>query len=266
MGRFWSAAAPEIVAGRSRVLLGALSSERASMVAEMAECIGATAKMEGELGGVLRKMRGAMQEHHAALGARMEAMETAKMDREAALDSAVGEVDAALRGHDRLEQRLKVKLDGAVSRACARVDDAQTLVHRAGAAAHEAVDRCAALESDLAETRLDALRVRCVTLGHEKANLGEHMELLEEHLERLKADLDQKQAEVAEVEHQWSQTKARLPALKHKHKDAEKLRAALADLAKKLKAHAKAQAKGAGLPRALLQHLDPMERQALEDL
>lgn len=68
------------------------------------------------------------------------------------------------------------------------------------------------------------------------------------------------------MEHQWSQTKARLPALKQRHKDAEKLRGALADLAKKLKAHAKAQAKGAGLPRSLLQHLDPMERQALEDL
>lgn len=55
------------------------------------------------------------------------------------------------------------------------------------------------------------LRVRCVTLGHEKANLSEHMELLEEHLERLKADLDHKHAEVNEVEHQWSQTKAKLP-------------------------------------------------------
>ena len=118
----------------------------------------------------------------------------------------------------------------------------------------------------LADARLDTLRVRCVTLGHEKANLSEHMELLEEHLERLKADLDHKHAEVNEVEHQWSQTKAKLPSLKSKFAESDKRRGLLTDLARRLKAHIKDTNKGQALPRLLLQHLDPMERQALEDL
>ena len=91
------------------------------------------------------------------------------------------------------------------------------------------------------------------------------MELLEEHLERLKADLDAKHAEVAEVEHQWSQTKNKLPNLKGKHAQAEQKRGVLADLAKRLKAKCKDHARGS-LPRQLLQLLDPMERQALDDL
>ena len=37
-------------------------------------------------------------------------------------------------------------------------------------------------------------------------------------------------------------------------------------LARRLKAHIKDTNKGQALPRLLLQHLDPMERQALEDL
>ena len=106
-----------------------------------------------------------------------------------------------------------------------------------------------------------------MTLGHEKANLSEHMELLEEHLERLKADLDHKHAEVNEVEHQWSQTKAKLPSLKSKYADSDRKRALLTDLARRLKAYIRDAGKGGGgLPRLLLQHLDPMERQALEDL
>jgi len=113
---------------------------------------------------------------------------------------------------------------------------------------------------------LPSARVEDVPPGHEKANLSEHMELLEEHLERLKADLDHKHAEVNEVEHQWSQTKAKLPSLKAKFADADRRRALLADLARRLKAHIRDTTKGGGLPRQLLAHLDPMERQALDDL
>ena len=70
----------------------------------------------------------------------------------------------------------------------------------------------------------------------------------------------------AQVEHQWSQTKAKLPSLKAKFGEADRRRATLADLARRLKAHIRDATRGGQLPRLLLNHLDPMERQALEDL
>ena len=139
-----------------------------------------------------------------------------------------------------------------MARAAARADDVSRLQSRCVAEASEAVDACAGAQLKLADARLDTLRVRCVTLGHEKANLSEHMELLEEHLERLKADLDHKHAEVNEVEHQWSQTKAKLPSLKAKFGEADRRRATLADLARRLKAHIRDATRGGQLPRLLL--------------
>jgi len=215
-----------------------------------------------ELGG---QTQAAMQQHNASLMSRMAETETSKMEKEAEVSRLEMEIESALRNVERVDARLRVKLEGAVSRASARLDDAKMLRQRSDQAAAALATEATRARDQLLDARLDALRVRCVTLGHEKANLAEHMELLEEHLERLKADLDHKHAEVAEVEHQWTATKAKLPALKSKHTDVERRRTQLADLARKLKHACKQHGKGA-LPRQLLQHLDPMERQALDDL
>lgn len=54
--------------------------------------------------------------------------------------------------------------------------------------------------------------------------------------------------------------------LKAKFADSDKKRACLTDLARRLKAHIRDTTKGGQLPRLLLNHLDPMERQALDEL
>jgi len=212
------------------------------------------------------KAKHAAKERNEALARAMADTETAKMEKEAELVDLEDQVEAAVRAADRVDGRLRHKLDASRARSAARLADATLLSRKQQEASQTLIDEAAASLEAVRDAKLDALRVRCVTLGHEKANLAEHMELLEEHLERLKADLDQKHSEVAEVEHQWAQTKAKLPNLKAKHADAERRRGQVADLARRLKLKCKDLGSKGSLPRQLLQHLDPMERQALDDL
>lgn len=251
---------------RCRRALATLDRERSEILSEMKKKRESAADLGAELAELQSASNAAMKRHNESLMTTMADTETGKMEKEAELASIDMEIDSALRNAERVDARLRVKLEGAVSRASSRLDDAKMLRQRNNDAALALASDALKARNQLADARLDALRVRCVTLGHEKANLGEHMELLEEHLERLKADLEQKHAEVAEVEHQWSQTKAKLPSLKSKHAETERRRALLADLARKLKQACKQAGKGSTLPRQLLQHLDPMERQALDDL
>ena len=261
-----AAALPLAVARRSAACLDALEAERTALLESIARNAKTVGDCEAMLDDAMARSAAGIREYHEGLASTMAALETEKMERESELADASMEIDAVTRAADRVDGRLRLKLEGAVARSSARLDDARQLVGRYAAEARDAVGRSAGVRARLGDARLDTLRVRCVTLGHEKANLSEHMELLEEHLERLKADLDHKHAEVNEVEHQWSQTKAKLPSLKAKFVDSDKKRGLLTDLARRLKAHIKDSAKGGALPRLLLQHLDPMERQALEDL
>lgn len=265
VGEFLCHRVVDAASQRCRLALAALERERAELIAAMRKKRESIMQLEEEHKELAGQTHAAMTSHNSQLMQRMADIETSKMEKEAELASIDMEIESALRNAERVDARLRVKLEGAVSRASARMDDAKMIRQRVDDAALAVAKEAVNTREQLFDARLDALRVRCVTLGHEKANLAEHMELLEEHLERLKADLDQKHAEVAEVEHQWSQTKAKLPTLKAKHTDAEKRRAQLADLARKLKQACKQQGKGS-LPRSLLQHLDPMERQALDDL
>ena len=258
---------PTCVISRCRAASGSLVTERKSQVDDMLKKRKTIKQVQVDLEGSRAKARDAMKLSHDALAKTMAETETAKMEKQAELATLEDEIEGAMRAADRVDTRLRTKLDNAVTRSAARLSDARLLTRRQEETASLVVSEARDARAKLDDAKLDALRVRCVTLGHEKANLAEHMELLEEHLERLKADLDQKHSEVAEVEHQWAQTKAKLPNLKAKHSDAERRRELLADLAKRLKLKCKDLGGRSGaLPRQLLQHLDPMERQALDDL
>lgn len=266
LGRAVSTSAPAAVAGRGRACLDALAVERTKLLDDGAKHRAAAARDAERLADATAAATRDADGAREAVALRMNSIESKKVAAESLLHELDQKVESVVRGQERVDARLREKLDGAVARAAARADDVGRLQARCVAEAAGAVDACAGAQLKLADARLDTLRVRCVTLGHEKANLSEHMELLEEHLERLKADLDHKHAEVNEVEHQWSQTKAKLPGLKAKYADADRRRATLADLARRLKAHIRDATRGGQLPRLLLNHLDPMERQALEDL
>jgi len=266
MGKTLGQAMPTALCLRGNACLDALIKERSQAVEAMAQKQLATAEIIQKLAQARDHATKQMREHHEKLASSMTETETAKMEREAQLATLNEQILAAGRNAERVDARLRIRLEACVSRASARLSDAKLFGQRQEEAAQALAIEAAEAKHLLTDARLDALRVRCVTLGHEKANLAEHMELLEEHLERLKNDLDQKQAEVAEVEHQWAQTKAKLPGLKAKHAEAERRRADLADLARKFKLKVKELGKSGALPRQLLQHLDPMERQALDDL
>ena len=266
LGRAVSSKAPEAVEKRCKACLDTLTEERSSLLEDEAKHRLAASRDEERLSEATASAKRDADGAREAVALRMNAIESKKVAAESLLHELDQQVESVVRGQERVDARLREKLDGAVARAAARADDVSRLQSRCVAEASEAVDACAGAQLKLADARLDTLRVRCVTLGHEKANLSEHMELLEEHLERLKADLDHKHAEVNEVEHQWSQTKAKLPSLKAKFGEADRRRATLADLARRLKAHIRDATRGGQLPRLLLNHLDPMERQALEDL
>ena len=266
LGRAVSTKAPEAVEKRCKACLDTLTEERSSLLEDEAKHRLAAKRDEERLSEATASAKRDADGARQAVALRMNAIESKKVAAESLLHELDQQVESVVRGQERVDARLREKLDGAVARAAARADDVSRLQSRCVAEASEAVDACAGAQLKLADARLDTLRVRCVTLGHEKANLSEHMELLEEHLERLKADLDHKHAEVNEVEHQWSQTKAKLPSLKAKFGEADRRRATLADLARRLKAHIRDATRGGQLPRLLLNHLDPMERQALEDL
>jgi len=263
-GLFLAAELPRDAVARSRAATVSLLEERTEKVEAMLSKIGKIEETTRKLGEARTKARDAAKERNESLAKAMTETETARMTKEAELLDVEDQCSSAVRAADRVDQRLRNKLDASRARSAARLADAKLLSRKQQEASQTLIDEAAASFEAVRDAKLDALRVRCVTLGHEKANLAEHMELLEEHLERLKADLDQKHSEVAEVEHQWAQTKAKLPNLKAKHADAERRRTQVADLARRLKLKCK-DSKGS-LPRQLLQHLDPMERQALDDL
>ena len=56
-----------------------------------------------------------------------------------------------------VDARLRAKLDGALGRAAARVDDARQLQARCVGEAADAVDACAGAQLKLADARLDTL-------------------------------------------------------------------------------------------------------------